>query len=64
MVALGIFGIGLGELWFFVVVSVPRALPFDTIYAFPFIHCLGGGAYVVTAVVLAILADAVPSETR
>jgi MFS family permease len=62
--AAGIVGVTLGYLWLFAVLYFYETLPFNLIYAYPLFFCLGGGAPVIVALILAIITDAAPKEIR
>jgi MFS family permease len=64
IVALRAFGIFLGEMWFFLVLSLYKTFPIEVIYAYPLFFCIGGGGFVLNSAIYALIADAVASDMR
>jgi len=60
---LGIIGSIFGYSWFMMVFTFAE-LPLWTIHLAPPFHLMGGGAFVIEAEALAMIAEAVPSESR
>ena len=64
VLALCLFGIICSSIWGRVVLSPTPFLPLWVIYTVPLWQIIGGGAVVLTNLILAIIADVVPSEIR
>lgn len=62
--AAGIVGVTLGYLWLFAVLYFYETLPFNLIYAYPVFFCIGGGAPVISALIMAIITDVAPKDIR
>jgi hypothetical protein len=62
--AAAIVGVSLGYFWLFAVLYFYETLPFNLLYAYPLFFCIGGGAPVITALILAIITDVAPKEIR
>jgi len=60
----GIVGVSLGYMWLFAVLYFYETLPFSLIYAYPLFFCIGGGAPIISALILAIITDVAPKEIR
>jgi hypothetical protein len=64
VLALGIIGGMMAYSWALLVFSSPHSMPLWTIYLYPLFLCIGGGAFVIGAVLLAMIAGVIPSDQR
>ncbi|KAF2431681.1 MFS general substrate transporter [Tothia fuscella] len=61
---LGLIGIVLAELWYYIVMTFDKTFPIWAIYFGPLSFLIGGGGGVLAAAMLAIVADHVPNTFR
>lgn len=64
VLALGIIGGMMAYSWALLVFSSPGSMPLWTIYISPLFLCIGGGAFVIGAVLMATIADVISSDLR
>jgi hypothetical protein len=61
---LGIIGVLMSYLWSLFIFSAAGSLPLWLIYLSPLLLCIGGGGFVIGAVLMATIADVVPTDMR
>jgi MFS family permease len=64
VLAISLFGIILKDSWFWVVLSFYQTFPLRAVYSASALVVLGGGATVLTATCLAVMAAAIPEDKR
>ncbi len=64
VLALGIIGAMMSQLWSLLIFSAVGSLPLWSIYLSPLFLCIGGGAFVIGAILMATIADVIPNDMR
>lgn len=62
VMALGLVGALLSEIWIGLVLWLWNIFPVIAIFAFPVFLCIGGGGPVLSAVLLTVVADVAPTR--
>lgn len=62
VMTLGLVGVLLAETWVGLVLWLWKFFPVTTVFVFPVFLCIGGGGPVLSAVLLAVVADVTPTK--